>query len=83
MPQVKEAREAIKEATVVLQHLHAYVSSVGPDGDWPSWVNAHIPNAGQHASQCCRKTMHVTQTQACNHCNTQKLCQCTAQVPPS
>lgn len=64
--QVKEVREAMKDATVVLQHLHAFVSSVGPGGDWPAWVNAHLPTAGKQAIQaskqasrdCCLGHMH-------------------------
>lgn len=36
----------MKEAMVVIQHLHAFVSSLGSDGDWPAWATAHIPSAG-------------------------------------
>eukprot|EP00775_Hariotina_reticulata_P011340 gene11340-11489_t len=43
---VKEARDATREATVLIQHLHRFVHEQGPAGDWTAWLASHMPSPG-------------------------------------
>jgi len=45
--QVKEARDASREVTVLIQHLHRFVQEQGPAGDWSAWLASHVPLQGQ------------------------------------
>jgi hypothetical protein len=46
--QVKEAREAAREAAALIQQLHRFVAEQGPDGDWPAWARINLPYSGAH-----------------------------------
>lgn len=44
--QVREARDAAREAAGLLQELQRFVQDEGPDGDWRAWVSSHVANTG-------------------------------------
>jgi hypothetical protein len=46
MAQVKEAREAAREAAALIHQLHQFVSEQGSGGDWPAWASSHLPYSG-------------------------------------
>jgi hypothetical protein len=46
MLQVKEAREAAREAAALIHQLHQFVSEQGSDGDWPAWASSNLPYSG-------------------------------------
>lgn len=59
--QVKEAREAAREAAALIQQLHRFVAEQGPDGDWLAWAHINLPYSGAHCTLflwCMRASLH-------------------------
>jgi hypothetical protein len=57
--QVKEAREAAREAAALIQQLHNFVAEQGPDGDWRTWASSNLPYSGARQQQCSRRLVHA------------------------
>lgn len=61
--QVKEAREAAREAVALIQQLHRFVAEQGQDGDWRTWASSNLPYSGvQHSSAA--GVLHMPHSQA-------------------
>lgn len=53
--QVREARDAARDAAGLLQELQRFVQDEGADGDWRAWVSSHVAYSGgcaKAASAC-------------------------------
>lgn len=50
--QVKEAREAAREAAALIHQLHRFVAEQGSEGDWPAWASANLPYSGRLVNLC-------------------------------
>lgn len=63
--QVKEAREAAREATALIQQLHRFVAEQGSDGDWRAWASTNLPYSGvQHRHRERQDTPGISATLA-------------------
>jgi hypothetical protein len=59
--QVREARDAAREAAALLQELQRFVQDEGPDGDWQAWVSSHVAYAGKG---CWQRSLSTIATAA-------------------
>lgn len=57
--QVKEAREAAREAAALIHQLHQFVSEQGPDGDWPAWASSNLPYSGAELPMSLVNPLHA------------------------
>jgi len=63
--QVKEARDAAREAAALIRQLHRFVAEQGSGGDWPAWAGSNLPNSGEHVQHAGPASHIVPMTWAC------------------